>query len=210
MSHGTYQEIGNMSYGGGNSPERGSFPKGNLPEVKQQGVVNLKGIVLITGVIWVLIVIVSAFILIQSILQSRPKEQTDYTVEGQWTCRELGGIPDALEEVMLAEISNATPEEVALVLECCGLDKLEENTTFGFRDGSLELRFNGVSVESGMVENYISFSYKEEQDNKLLLMLTITIPAVDRVDISYLADYRVGEDWMIVDFFGYKLDLDRA
>ncbi len=214
MDQGTYQGLGALNYGGGSMS-----PQNNTTQKRRQGGSNSNREKWIIIILLGLIAAVGLFILVQFILKSglwdRETEE-EYSVVGYWTCEDARDIVSALSDALEEEGMSET--QALELLEACGLDNLDEDILFGFKeDGNIEIRYKGLGISVGLIDEIINFTYSEE-DDKLLLQFTFYIPKLKDIPIlkdlsnatiSYLAEYEVGEEWMTIDFFGKELDFDR-
>lgn len=197
MEKNTYQAIGSMDFsmaGSGADSSGAGKPSGTGGNRKK--------------VLWMAamaILLVIAVLIAVKVLGSSKKEK-EYSVVGEWNSRDLMNLTDMFVEVLETQVGLdfTTAREVAEVL---GLDDGQAALTFWFTDsGVIHLSVDGLSIGGDPL------SYEILDEDTMLLRFEMNVnlwAATIPINISYTADYKVTEDRLTLDLFGYRVIFDR-
>ena len=197
MEKNTYQSIGSMDFGmagrGTDTPGSGK-PSGAGGNGKK--------------VLWMaiaFILLVTAVLIAVKALGGLKKEK-EYSIIGEWNSRDLMNLEDMFVDILETQVGLdfTTAEAVAEVL---GLDDGRAALTFWFMDsGAIHLSAGGFSIGGDPL------NYEILDKDTMLLRFEMNVDlwaATIPINLSYTADYKVTEDQLTLDLFGYKVTFDR-
>lgn len=197
MEKNTYQSIGSMDFsmaGSGADSSGAGKPSGAGGNRKK--------------VLWMavaaILLVIAALIAVKALGGS--KKEKEYSVVGEWNSRDLMNLEDMFVDILETQVGLdfSTARAVA---ELLGMDDEQAVITFWFTDsGAIHLSAGGLSIGGDPL------SYEILDKDTMLLRFAMnvdlwatTIP----INISYTADYKVTEDRLTLDLFGYKVTFDR-
>ena len=197
MEKNTYQSIGSMDFamaGSGTDTACAGKPSGAGGNRKK--------------ILWMAaaaILLVAAVLIAVKVLDGSKKEK-EYSVVGEWNSRDLMNVEAMFVDILETEVGLdfTTAQAVA---EFLGLDDERAVLTFWFMDsGAIDLSAGGLSIGG----NPLSYEILDKDTMLLRFEMNVDLWAVTiPINISYTADYKVTEDRLTLDLFGYKVTFDR-